>query len=111
MAILENRAAPTLVVQGGRYSRHAESRHFENVMPIQFPFGSRGPTLNRPTPISDEDLLRHYLKLSLPQFKKSDFVFWLAKLSAVSSLTDLRFLSAGQSYTLMGPAWENKFQK
>ena len=75
VAILENRAAPTLVVQGGRYSRHAESRHFENVMPIQFPFGSGGPTLNRPTPISDEDLLRHYLKLSLPQFKKSDFVF------------------------------------
>ena len=75
MSILENRAAPTLVIQGGRYSRHNESRQFEHVMPIQFPFGSGGPTLNRPTPISDEELLRHYLKLSLPQFKKSDFVF------------------------------------
>ena len=43
-------------------------------MPIQFPFGSGGPTLNRPTSISD-DLLRHHLKLSLPKFKKSDFDF------------------------------------
>ena len=75
VAILENRSAPTLVVQGGRYARHNESRAFENVLPIQFPFGSGGPALKRPTPISEEELLRHYLRLSLPQFKKSDFVF------------------------------------
>ena len=44
-------------------------------MPIQFPFGSRGSTLTRPTPISDVELLRHYLRLSLPQFMKSDFLY------------------------------------
>ena len=31
--------------------------------------------MKRQTPISEEELLRHYLRLSLPQFKKSDFVF------------------------------------
>ena len=31
--------------------------------------------MKRPTPISEEELLRLYLRLSLPQFKKSDFVF------------------------------------
>ena len=66
VAILENRSAPTLVIQGGRYARHNESRAFENVLPIQFPFGSGGPALKRQTPISEEELLRHYLRLSLP---------------------------------------------
>ena len=31
--------------------------------------------MNRVTTVSAEELLRHYLRLSLPQFKKSDFVF------------------------------------
>ena len=75
VAILENQSSPTLVIQGGWYARHNESRSFENVLPIQFPFGSGGPTLKRKTPISEEELLCHYLRLSLPQFKKSDFVF------------------------------------
>ena len=61
--------------RGAVYTRHNESRAFENVLPIQFPFGSGGPALKRPTPISEEELLRYYLRLSLPQFKKSDFVF------------------------------------
>ena len=46
MAILQNRAALTLVVQGGIYSRHNESRQLEHVIPIQFTFGSGGSTLN-----------------------------------------------------------------
>ena len=74
LALLENRAAPTLVIQGGRYSTHAEIAHLENVCPIQFPFGSGGPTLRRRVPISDEEVLRHYLRLSLPQFMRSEFV-------------------------------------
>ena len=77
MALLENRTAPALVIQGG-YARHSESRHFENVMLIQSPFGSRGPTLirpTRPTPISEVELLCHYLRLSLPQFMENDFIY------------------------------------
>ena len=65
MAILENCSAPTLVIQGGRYAQHNESRAFENVLPIQFPFGSGGPALKRPTPISEEEILCHYLRLTL----------------------------------------------
>ena len=64
-----------MVIQGGRYASYKESSRFENVLPVQFPFGSGGPTAHRATPISAEELLRHYLRLSLPQFKKSDFVF------------------------------------
>ena len=43
-------------------------------MPIQFPFGTGGPNLKRRTKISDEVLLRHYLRLSLSQFMRSEFV-------------------------------------
>ena len=75
LAILENRSAPALVIKGGRYATHNESSQFENVMPVQFPFGSGGPKRTRKTPISEEELLCHYLRLSLPQFKKSDFIF------------------------------------
>ena len=74
LALLEQKAAPTLVVQGGRFATHTEVAHVENVCPIQFPFGSGGPTLKRPVDISDEEILRHYLRLSLRQFMKSDFV-------------------------------------
>ena len=74
LALLENRSAPTLVIQGGRYATHNEVAHLENVCPMQFPFGSGGPALKRRTPISDEEVLRHYLRLSLPQFMRSEFV-------------------------------------
>ena len=73
LAILENRSAPTLVIKGGRYATHNESSRFENVLPVQFPFGRGGPISNRETPISEEELLRHYLRLSLPQFRKKQF--------------------------------------
>ena len=75
LAILDNRSAPTMVIQGGRYASHKESSRFENVLPVQFPFGSGGPTAHRTTPISAEELLRHYLRLSLPQFKKEVLIF------------------------------------
>ena len=74
MALLENTNAPALVIQGGSYASHSESRHFETVIPIQFPFGIGRPTLKQPTPISKVELLCHYLRLSLPQFMKSDFI-------------------------------------
>ena len=74
LALLERRAAPTLVIQGGNLAQHKQSSQLENVVLIQFPFGSGGPTLKRRTKISDEVLLRHYLRLSLPQFMRSEFV-------------------------------------
>ena len=43
-------------------------------MPIQSPFEG-GATLNQPTHISKEELLHHYLHLSLPQFTQIDFIY------------------------------------
>ena len=74
LALLEKRAAPKLVVQGGDYAPHKRVAKLENVMPIQFPFGSGGPDLKRRTAVSEEQILRHYCRLSLRQFMKSDFV-------------------------------------
>ena len=74
MALLEKRAAPKLVVQGGEYATHKRSSLLENVLPIQFPFGSGGPVLPRRTEISEELILKHYCSLSLKQFMKSDFL-------------------------------------
>ena len=74
LALLEKRAAPKLVVQGGEYASHQASSRLENVLPIQFPFGSGGPTQKRQTEISEEAILQHYCRLSLKQFMKPDFV-------------------------------------
>ena len=90
LAILENRSAPALVIKGGRYATHNESSQFENVMPVQFPFGSGGPKRTRKPPISEEELLRHYLRLSLPQFKKVISFFLQTMLVGVSFHTNLQ---------------------
>ena len=54
LVLLENRSAPTLVIQGGRYAMHNEVALLENVCPMQFPFGSEGPALKRCVTISDK---------------------------------------------------------
>jgi hypothetical protein len=74
MALLRDHSAPTLTIHGGNYASHSDVKKLENVFPTVFPFGSGGPTLDRQNPISDEELIRHYLRLSLPQFMESEFV-------------------------------------
>ena len=74
MALLKDHSAPTLAIHGGDYASHLDVKKLENVFPAVFPFGSGGPTLDRQNPISDEELIRHYLRLSLPQFMESEFV-------------------------------------
>ena len=74
MALLKDHSAPTLAIHGGNYASHFDVKKLENVFPAVFPFGSGGPTLDRRNPISDEELIRHYLRLSLPQFMESEFV-------------------------------------
>ena len=74
MALLKDHSAPTLAIHGGDYASHFDVKKLENVFPAVFPFGSGGPTLDRQNPISDEELIRHYLRLSLPQFMESEFV-------------------------------------
>ena len=74
LAVLDNSAAPTLTLHGGEYARFREVMKLENVFPTAFPFGMGGPTQKRRNKISDEERIRHYLRLSLPQFMESEFV-------------------------------------
>jgi hypothetical protein len=74
LALLKGHSAPTLTVHGGEYVGHREVMKLENVFPTAFPFGSGGPTEKRRNQISDEEKIRHYLRLSLPQFMESEFV-------------------------------------
>jgi SHAQKYF class myb-like DNA-binding protein len=73
MSILRNHSAPTMIASGGNYARNSEML-LENVRPIQFPFGNGGPSTPRRNPISQEECLKHYVQLSLPQFMRADFV-------------------------------------
>ena len=74
LSLLKGTGAPTLTVHGGNYANHSQVMALENVMTRQFPYGSGGPTLKRRTDISDEAILRHYLRLSLSQFMRAEFV-------------------------------------
>ena len=74
ISLMKNQGAPTLTVHGGNYAKHKQVMQLENVMPRQFPYGSGGPILQRRTDISEEAILHHYLKLSLSQFMRGDFI-------------------------------------
>jgi len=73
MAIL-NRTSPMLLAYGGKYVSSGRELRLESVFPVQFPFGLGGPTARRPTQISEVECLKHYLRLSLPQFMRGDFL-------------------------------------
>ena len=47
------------------------------MFPIQFPFGLGSLNMNRPNKISDEECIKHYMRLSLPQFHRQDFILIL----------------------------------
>ena len=69
-----NRTSPMLLGYGGNYVSSARERKLEWVFPIKFPFGIGGPKLNRRTRISEIKCLKHYLRLSLPQFMRGSFI-------------------------------------
>ena len=73
MSVL-NRTSPVLLVHGGNYVNTGKELKLESVFPLQFPFGLGGPKIKRPTHISEEACLKHYLRLSLQQFMWSDFI-------------------------------------
>jgi len=64
---------PTLLVQGGNYANLHELL-LENVCALQFPFGNGGPKMKRRNPVSAMECYRHYLRLSLCQFMRGDFL-------------------------------------
>eukprot|EP00956_Cyclotella_meneghiniana_P043420 scaffold269642_cov156-Cyclotella_meneghiniana.AAC.1 len=72
--MLDN-TAPTMLMYGGSYLKSHEI-DLEDVLPIQFPFGLGGPNPGekRKVPVSEEACLKHYMRLSLKQFMRSDFI-------------------------------------
>ena len=69
-----NRTAPLLLVYGGNYVNAGRELKLENVMPIQFPFGTGGPIAKRRVQVSNITCLQYYLRHSLPQFKRGNFI-------------------------------------
>mgnify|MGYP006194651551 CR=1 FL=1 len=67
--------APTLLMYGGSYLKGHEV-NLEDAFPIQFPFGTGGPNLGkkRKVEVSTKACLRHYMRLSLNQFMRPDFI-------------------------------------
>ena len=67
--------APTMLMYGGSYLKSHEI-NLEDAFPIQFPFGLGGPVphIKRKVPVSIEACLRHYMRLSLNQFMRPDFI-------------------------------------
>ena len=65
---------PTLIFGGNKY---AKDYHLSlpDVFPLYFPFGTGGVRdVKRDSNISESECLKHYLKLSLPQFQKPDVI-------------------------------------
>lgn len=74
-AMLDN-TAPTMLMYGGSYLRGHEVP-IEDAFPIQFPFGLGSPHHSggkRRVPVSFEECLKHYMRLSLNQFMRPDFI-------------------------------------
>ena len=67
--------APIMLMYGGNYLKGHEIK-LKDAFPTQFPFGSGGPNLGkkRKAEVSSEACLRHYMRLSLNQFVRSDFI-------------------------------------
>lgn len=73
-SMLENEK-PTLFMYGGNYLKSHEI-NLEDAFPIQFPFGLGAPDhgVTRQVPVSEEACYRHYMRLSLRQFMRPDFI-------------------------------------
>jgi hypothetical protein len=73
--MLDN-TAPTLLIYGGSYIRGHEV-NLEDAFPIQFPFSLGGPNHlrgKRRVPVSFEECLRHYMRFSMNQIMRPDFI-------------------------------------
>ena len=73
--MLDNAGDPTMLMYGGGYLKSHEIK-LEDAFPIQFPFGTGGPDMgvDRRVKVSTESCLKHYMRLSLNQFMRADFI-------------------------------------
>jgi hypothetical protein len=76
-----NETAPTLLFMPGNY---ANDRHtpLEDMFPLVFPYaqGALNMKFGRRNRVSVESIMEHYMKLSLPQFHRPDFVHTLSSM-------------------------------
>jgi len=69
---------PTLIFGSDKYAKDYELS-LPDVFPLHFPFGFGGVRdRSRQAKVSDIECLRHYLRLSLPQFQKADIILVIA---------------------------------
>ena len=63
-----------MIAYEGKYVNYGQELRLKFIFPIQFPFNIGGPKMKQPTQISKIQCLKHYLRLSLPQFMRGDFI-------------------------------------
>jgi hypothetical protein len=104
--LLDEAGDPTTLMYGGSYLKSHEI-NLEDVFPIQFPFGQGGPNLgvDRRVKVSTESCLKHYMKLSLNQFMRPDFILVCYQLlcrskSYTTGLIKCRSSYQGRSFIL-----------
>ena len=64
---------PTLLFHGRDFACSRQTP-IQSIFPIQFPYGLGGVHEKRKNKVSEIECLRHYLRLSLPQFQRPDFI-------------------------------------
>ena len=71
-ALLEG-TQPTLLFHPGRYCKE-HTISFTDIFPVQFPFGYDDIFIERSPSVSKLECIKHYCKLSLPRFRRQDFL-------------------------------------
>ena len=97
-----NHQSPKMLLSGGKYVNSGTELKLECVFPTVFPFGIGGPNMNRPVNVSNKACLQHYLRISLPQFMRSNFILVINNLynrllSYQSGITVCKSISIGGS--------------
>ena len=66
-------STPTLLFHPGSYNFQRDMP-LTHLFPLQFPFGYGGIKENRPNKVSELECLKHYARLSSPEFRRGDFL-------------------------------------
>ena len=64
---------PNLLFHPGRYCKE-HTTAFTDIFPVQFPFGYGDIFIERSPAVSKLECIKHYCKISLPQFRRDDFL-------------------------------------
>ena len=65
--------SPTLLFHPGNYVKEYDLP-FTSMFPLQFPFGHGDMFLKRPIPVSKIECIKNYMRVSLPQFRRQNFI-------------------------------------